>query len=82
MTTFSIPEKIFLKIESLMCALRAHINRTLYIYIHILSFYVDLKITVICQYEHFSYPKIDDERLIDQINLINLVDAKYLLFNC
>ena len=29
MTTFSIPEKMFLKIESLMCALRAHVNRTL-----------------------------------------------------
>ena len=29
MTAFSIPEKIFLKIESLMCALKAHINRTL-----------------------------------------------------
>ena len=28
MTTFSIPKKIFLKIESLMCALRVHINRT------------------------------------------------------
>ena len=28
MTAFSIPEKMFLKIESLMCALRAHINRT------------------------------------------------------
>ena len=26
--TFSIPEKIFPQIESLMCALRAHINRT------------------------------------------------------
>ena len=35
MTTFSIPEKIFLKIESLMCVLRAHVNRTLYIYIDI-----------------------------------------------
>ena len=35
MITFSIPEKIFLKIESLMCALRAHVNRTLYIYIDI-----------------------------------------------
>ena len=29
MTVFSISEKIFQKIESLMCALRAHINRTL-----------------------------------------------------
>ena len=29
MTAFSILEKMFLKIESLMCALRAHINRTL-----------------------------------------------------
>ena len=33
-TAFSILEKMFLKIESLMCALRAHINRThIYIYI-------------------------------------------------
>ena len=31
MTAFSIPEKIFLKVENLMCALRAHINRILYI---------------------------------------------------
>ena len=29
MTAFSILEKMFLKIESLMCVLRAHINRTL-----------------------------------------------------
>ena len=29
MIAFSIPKKIFLKIESLMCALRAHINRSL-----------------------------------------------------
>ena len=29
MTVFLIPKKIFLKIENLMCALRAHINRTL-----------------------------------------------------
>ena len=29
MITFSIPEKIFLKIENLMCAFRVHINRTL-----------------------------------------------------
>ena len=28
MTTFSIPKKIFLKVENLMCALRAHINQT------------------------------------------------------
>ena len=28
MTVFSISDKMFLKIESLMCALRAHINRT------------------------------------------------------
>ena len=28
MAAFSIPEKMFLKIENLMCALRAHINRT------------------------------------------------------
>ena len=27
MTAFSIPKKMFLKIESLMCALRAHVNR-------------------------------------------------------
>ena len=26
MTVFSIPKKIFLKIENLMCALKAHIN--------------------------------------------------------
>ena len=54
----------------------------IYIYIYILSFYEDLKITVICQYEHFRYPKIDDDRSIDQIDLLDLVDAKYLLFNC
>ena len=30
MTAFSIFEKIFLKIENLMCVLRTHINRTLY----------------------------------------------------
>ena len=35
LTAFSIPEKMFSKIESLMCALREHINRTLYIYIYI-----------------------------------------------
>ena len=29
MTTFSILEKIFLKIENLMCALRVHVNRNL-----------------------------------------------------
>ena len=29
MTAFSILEKMFLKIENLMCALRAYINRTL-----------------------------------------------------
>ena len=34
MIAFSIPEKMFLKIESLMCVLRAHINRTLYINIY------------------------------------------------
>jgi len=28
MTAFSIPNKMFAKIESLICALRAHINRT------------------------------------------------------
>ena len=28
MTVFSIPEKMFSKIESLMCILRAHVNRT------------------------------------------------------
>ena len=28
MIAFLIPQKMFLKIESLMCALRAHINRT------------------------------------------------------
>ena len=40
MTIFSTLDKIFLKIKSLMCALRAHINRillyiTFYIYIYI-----------------------------------------------
>ena len=35
MTAFSISEKIFPKTENLMCALRAHVNRTL---ILILSF--------------------------------------------
>ena len=29
MTAFSITEKIFSKIENLICVLRAHINRTL-----------------------------------------------------
>ena len=28
MIAFLIPQKMFLKIESLMCALKAHINRT------------------------------------------------------
>ena len=35
MTVFSISEKMFPKIESLMCAFRAHVNRThIYIYIY------------------------------------------------
>ena len=28
MTAFSIPKKMFLKTENLMCTLRAHVNRT------------------------------------------------------
>ena len=40
MTAFSIPKKMFLKIESLMYALRAHVNRTLYIYIYIYSYFI------------------------------------------
>ena len=36
MIAFSISEKMFLKIESLMCALRAHINWThIYIYVRV-----------------------------------------------
>ena len=31
LTTFSIPNKIFLKMDLLMCVLRAHINWTLYL---------------------------------------------------
>ena len=30
--TFSILEKIFLKTENLMCVLRTHINKILYVY--------------------------------------------------
>ena len=36
MTAFSIPKEIFLKIESLMYALRAHINRT-----HLLKWFIN-----------------------------------------
>ena len=43
MTAFSILEKIFLKIESLMCALSAHINQThIYIYIYLEIYYTIL----------------------------------------
>jgi len=31
-TAFSIPEKMFSKIENLICALRVHINRTLILF--------------------------------------------------
>ena len=37
MTVFSIPEKIFPKLDDLMCALRAHISKILYIYIYIVT---------------------------------------------
>ena len=43
MTAFSISEKMFIKIENLMCALRAHINRGA----HINRTYVILIIQVI-----------------------------------
>ena len=35
MIVFLIPEKIFLKLENLMCALRAHINRTLVLFVEV-----------------------------------------------
>ena len=34
MTIFSIPKKMFLKIESLMCALKPHVNRIFFFFSH------------------------------------------------
>ena len=56
MTAFSILKKMFLKIESLMCALRAHINRTQkQIYqekhIHVHEFVIDTFCVGVYSYE-------------------------------
>ena len=45
MIAFSIPEKMFLKIENLMCALRTHINRA-HKFIHYQKGGVSLKISL------------------------------------
>ena len=67
MTVFLIPEKIFLKIKSLMCALRAHINQILlyitfyiyiYIYIYLLIYiYIIKKKSQIKHADDFPYIK-------------------------
>ena len=44
MTAFSIPEKMFLKTENLMCALRAHISKILIIIAAPFLYIVMLKI--------------------------------------
>ena len=43
LTAFSIPEKMFLNIDSLMCALRAHISKILY-YIQTFPYKVDFSL--------------------------------------
>ena len=60
MTAFSIPEKMFPKIESLMCALRAHINQSLKEYNKCLNFvYIKyvcaiLKLGTPCEYPVYN----------------------------
>ena len=52
MIAFSISEKMFLKIESLMCALRAHVNRTLfYLFINLIKY-----LCILRYYTHFLHP--------------------------
>ena len=52
MIVFSIFKKIFLKIESLMYALRAHINRT---HIYMMSLLLINKYLVYCEIMQYFY---------------------------